>query len=153
MIDKVMIDSLIRLASLGAAGVSVIAVVLVGRAIYALSDHSPMWKVSLMQRYQNFCIVIALICAISGFANAYIKLERVQASEEYARRMETAIESQTLQFDKLIDQLSKELTALQQQVAATPTPPNNGVRDRFDALRETINEMRRQRPATRRAIN
>ena len=76
------LEQLVKLASLGTAGVCVLAVFLIGTSIFRLGNDTPEWKVSLMKKYMNTCIIIAFICTISGGANAYFNQNKIKVAEK-----------------------------------------------------------------------
>lgn len=85
------LESLVELASFGTAGVSVLAIFLIGRSILKLPNDSPIWKVDLMKRYQNVCIIIAIICSLSGGANAYFNMGKIQNAVDGAETKVNAV--------------------------------------------------------------
>jgi hypothetical protein len=75
---------LVKLASIGTAGVCVLAIFIIGTSIMRLKSDTPEWKVSLMKKYMNTCIWIAVICMISGGANAYFNQNKIKTANDAA---------------------------------------------------------------------
>jgi hypothetical protein len=122
------LELLVKLASFGTAGVCVLAVFIVGKYILALPKDSPDWKVSLMRRYQNMCIFIAVISFLAGGVNAYFnqgKIETANTKAEKAEKTTTVVQDRyTVEQQKLEvfkTAVTEQLQKLQDQIARNPT--------------------------------
>jgi hypothetical protein len=110
------LDVLVKLAGIGTAGVCVLAIFLIGTTILKLPKDSPPWKAKLMQRFMVVCVIIAVISALSGGANAYFNREKIRMAEsdriEWQSRYETEKqlwEGQTDTFEATVDSLRREI--------------------------------------------
>ncbi|MBT3233232.1 MAG: hypothetical protein HN356_10500 [Calditrichaeota bacterium] len=72
------LDGLVKLASIGAAGVCVLAIAQTGWLTQRIPNDAPQWRVGLIKRYQSICVIIAFISALSGGANAYFNSDKIQ---------------------------------------------------------------------------
>ena len=88
-----LLDPLVKLASFGTAGVCVLAVAYIGYSIGRLSDNAPEWKARLMGRYMQMCIIIAVICAGSGIANAYFNQAKIVKAQDEAQNAKQVAET------------------------------------------------------------
>jgi predicted ribosomally synthesized peptide with SipW-like signal peptide len=119
-------EYLVKLASIGTAGVSILAIFLIWRSIHLLPDSTPDWKVKLMHRYQNFCLVIAIICALSGGANAYFNASKAAEASQQVTELAKAYDEQQQKFENYQSEVSNALMKIQQdfqQDEASPTKP------------------------------
>jgi membrane-bound ClpP family serine protease len=91
-------ELLVKLASFGTAGVCVLAIFLIGTSIMRLKADTPEWKVSLMHKFMNTCILIAIISAISGGANAYFNQNKIQTARNEAEQANERSEEATKAF-------------------------------------------------------
>jgi hypothetical protein len=114
------LESLVKLASFGTAGVCVLAIFIIGTSIFKLSNDTPEWKVSLMKKYMNVCVVIAIICTISGIANAYFNRAKIVAANEKVDKLSIAYKDVSQKVEMTRDEFSRKLQVLQQNHAANP---------------------------------
>ena len=89
------IELLVKLASFGTAGVSVLAIFYIGYCIQKLPNSAPDWKPALMKKYMNMCIIIAIICTVSGGLNAYFNRGKIVAAEDAKSKLEAGYEEQS----------------------------------------------------------
>jgi|GEM_PF-2958987 hypothetical protein len=115
------LELLVKLASFGTAGVSIFAVFYVGISIRSLPNNAPPFKVSLLNKYLNFCVIIAIICSISGGMNAYFNQTKIADAKEEANNnineLKSSYDNQLNSFTEFkkdiqtsIDSLDKSLS-------------------------------------------
>ncbi len=115
------LELLVKLASFGTAGVSVLAIFYIGNCIQKLPNDSPAWKPALMKRYMNMCIVIALICTLSGGVNAYFNRNKIVAANEQTARISTKYNEQVRKIESEKQEISAELSSLRAVLQQTHT--------------------------------
>ncbi len=129
------LELLVKLASFGTAGVCLLAVFLVGKSILGLPKETPSWKVRLMRRYLNFCIIMAIISALSGAANAYFNQNKIRVAEQrfnVLRNNYEAERSRQMADNKEMENNLVSLRGLlQKQKVATPEA--NATLDKLDS--------------------
>jgi len=123
------LEFLVKLASFGTAGVCVLAIFIIGTSIFRLPNDTPNWKVSLMKKYMNTCIVIAIICAISGSANAYFNQNKIAKAKADFNQLGAAYDEQSKNIEnekqKIKTILGSIRTQLQHGAAASPAVLNS----------------------------
>jgi len=87
-LDKIP-EQLPAIASTGAAGISVLMVLLIGYYILRMPKDSPEWKAGLMRKYINVCLIIAIVCAATGTLNFTINYDIVVNSKEKIEKERT----------------------------------------------------------------
>jgi hypothetical protein len=110
------LELLVKLASLGAAGISILAVFITGNKIFNLPNDVSTTKVLVLKWYMAMCITMTIICGVSGAANAYFNQKKiVQATEnfnnlssEYKNQIEK-IESEKVKINSNIESLRMSL--------------------------------------------
>lgn len=106
------LEPLVKLASFGTAGVSVLAIFYIGYNVQKLPNDSPEWKPALMRKYMSMCVTIAIICAISGGANAYFNQGKIMAAEHEKNQIQTGYEIQMRNIDQERQTVSRHLDSL-----------------------------------------
>jgi len=119
-------ETLVQLASIGTAGISILAIFLIWRSIHTLPDSSPNWKVKLMYRYQNFCLFMAVICALSGGANAYFNASKTAEAAKQAADLAAAYDEQQNKFLVYQMEMTQSLEQIQQDLANTKATSTSG---------------------------
>lgn len=103
------LDTLVKLASLGASGVCVLAVFWVGWLISKLSDTASREKHRTVRLYMAMTLCIAVIAFASGIANAWFNATVISKVEQE----KTQAETRTVELDKeLNDYKSKTETMI-----------------------------------------
>ncbi len=72
-------DDMVKIASAGVAGVSVLAMLIIGTVLVISKTISPI-KADLMKSFMKFCLGLAVIVGGSGVALAYNNNNKVQSA-------------------------------------------------------------------------
>ena len=125
------LELLVKLASFGTAGVCVLAVFIVGKYTLALPKDSPSWKVSLMRRYQNMCIIVAIISLFAGGITAYFNQNKINTANQQAVEANQSvinIQDQYKKEEQKVDSFKVSFTSqlqhLQTQILLSPGVPS-----------------------------
>jgi cytochrome bd-type quinol oxidase subunit 1 len=110
------LEQLVKLASFGTAGVCVLAIFIIGISIFKLPNNTSKEKVSLIKTYMNMCIIIAVICTVSGVANAYFNLNKINEANENFAQMTSAYENETKKVDAEKTELNSTINLLRDQL-------------------------------------
>jgi cytochrome bd-type quinol oxidase subunit 1 len=110
------LEQLVKLASFGTAGVCVLAIFIIGISIFKLPNNTSKEKVSLIKTYMNMCIIIAVICTVSGTANAYFNLNKINEANENFAQMTSAYENETKKVDAEKTELNSTINLLRDQL-------------------------------------
>jgi Zn-dependent protease with chaperone function len=111
------LEVLVKLASIGTAGVCVLSVFLIGFTIFKLPNDTPEWKPVLLKKFINACIIIALITAVSGSLNAYFNINRVAEADKATAEMVGEYEKLATDFTEL-----QEVAQKQEEIISTVQP-------------------------------
>ncbi len=139
-------DNLVKLASLGATGVSVLAIFVTGVIIYRLPNNVSKEKSGLLKYYLVTCLIFAVLSGASGVLNAmFNKSETDLKAEEKAAvvkqyqeesqkwvdyrgvvearltKMQQAIQGPTVNKAALANEL-KELSGTTRKIGTRPLP-------------------------------
>lgn len=117
--DTGVFDSLVKLASLGTAGVSILAIFIIGASLFRLSNKTSAEKVALIKKYMNMCIIIAVICAFSGVANAYFNGTKVAEANAKRDQIATAYENEAKKVDSERVAMMSTINSLKTQINAS----------------------------------
>ena len=93
------LEQLVKLASLGTAGVCVLAIFIIGISIFKLPNDTSKEKVKLIKTYMNMCIIIAVICTISGGANAYFNQNKIAEAKDESSQIQAAYENESKKIE------------------------------------------------------
>jgi hypothetical protein len=102
------LEVLVKLASIGTAGVCVLSVFLIGFTIFKLPNDTPEWKPELLKKFINACIIIALITAVSGSLNAYFNINKVAEADKATSEMVVEYEKLATDFTQLQEVAQKQ---------------------------------------------
>ena len=115
------LELLVKFASFGTAGVSVLAIFYIGYSIQKLPNNAPPWKPALMKKYMNMCIVIALICTLSGGVNAYFNRNKIVAANEQVANISAEYKGQIQKIESEKSEISADLSSLRALLQQGPT--------------------------------
>ena len=113
-------EQLVKLASFGTAGVSVLAIFWIGFNIYRLSDDAPAWKATLLSKFMNVCLIIAVISALSGVVNAYFNQNKVQTATENLDIVMSEYDSLSSSFSNYKNVVDQQLSTIKTNVRRNP---------------------------------
>jgi len=134
------LNLLVKLASLGTAGISIIGIFYSGMIVKSLPNDVSTGKLTAVRMYKNLCITVALICAVSGVLNAYFNMKKIQDAKSEV----IAIEDQyTQQADSLrlsIENIGKDISNLSKilENKSFSLPEASGVLNRINS---NVNSM------------
>jgi hypothetical protein len=134
------LNLLVKLASLGTAGISIIGIFYSGMIVKSLPNDVSTGKLTAVRMYKNLCITVALICAVSGVLNAYFNMKKIQDAKSEV----IAIEDQyTQQADSLrlsIENIGKDISNLSKilENKSFSLPEASGVLSRINS---NVNSM------------
>lgn len=92
------LELLVKLASFGAAGISILAVFLIGIKIFNLPNDTSPVKASLLKFFMGMCIFMTIICGISSWANAYYTHNKVTEAKDNLNKLSVRYKGE---FDKM----------------------------------------------------
>ena len=110
------LDILVKLASFGAAGISILAVFIIGMKIFNLPNDTSTIKASVLKFYMSTCIFMTVICGVSGVANAYFNQNKIiQANNNFDQLSATykdelqKVENEKREIDATLVSLRRQL--------------------------------------------
>lgn len=92
------LELLVKLASFGAAGISILAVFLIGIKIFNLPNDTSPVKASLLKFFMGMCIFMTIICGVSSWANAYYTHGKVTEAKDNLNKLRVQYKNE---FDKV----------------------------------------------------
>ncbi len=114
------LDLIVKLASLGTAGISILGIFYTGIIVKSLPNDVKSGKLSAVRMYKNMCIVVAIICAISGGLNASFNLQKVIDAKDSMTKFENNYTNQADSLDIIRRAIVSDLTELKQMLADEP---------------------------------
>jgi hypothetical protein len=126
------LEVLVKLASIGTAGVCVLSVFLIGFTIFKLPNDTPEWKPELLKKFINACIIIALITAVSGSLNAYFNINKVAEADRATAEIVGEYEKLATDFSQLQE------VAQKQEDVITATRPRRPAIDFSPSVQESL---------------
>ena len=134
------LELLVKLASFGTAGVCVLAIFLIGTSLVRLGNDTPEWKAKLMGKFMNTCIIIAIICTISGSANAYFNQNKIARAREDFTEVLNKYEEEVEQLEGKKKQLNEEIQSLQRSLErSSSTDPE--VKEQVKSLKSRVDQL------------
>ena len=114
------LDLIVKLASLGTAGISILGIFYTGIIVKSLPNDVTSGKLSAVRMYKNMCIVVAIICAISGGLNAFFNMQKVMDAKDSMAKIENNYTNQADSLDIIRSVIISDLAELKQKLAAEP---------------------------------
>lgn len=114
------LDLIVKLASLGTAGISILGIFYTGIIVKSLPNDVSSEKLSAVRMYKNMCIVVAIICAISGGLNAFFNLQKVMDAKNSMAKIENNYTNQSDSLEIIRSAIVSDLTELKQMLADEP---------------------------------
>lgn len=114
------LDLIVRLASLGTAGISVFGIFYTGIIVKSLPNNVSEGKLSAVRMYKNMCIVIAIICALSGALNAFFNMQKVQDAKNDVAEIESSITNQADSLKQSREAIGRDLDELMKILEEQP---------------------------------
>ena len=125
------LDILVKLASFGAAGISILAVFIIGMKIFNLPNDTSSIKASVLKFYMSTCIFMTVISGVSGVANAYFNQEKIiQANNNFDQLSTTykdelqKVENEKKEIDATLVSLRRQLRSVNNLPASVSTTLN-----------------------------
>ncbi len=145
-----LLDTLVRLASLGASGVCIFAIFWIGWLIMRLPIDASVEKHKTLRYYMGACILIAIISGGTGAANAIFNAEKVEvlkkeksevtAKLEESRNKISTYEIEAAKFDGILVVVENLLR--QKEIEAGKTT-NDTLKGQVDLLQQAIKDLKR----------
>ena len=135
------LDLIVRLASLGTAGISILGIFYTGIIVKSLPNDVSSGKLTAVRMYKNMCIVIAIICALSGVLNAYYNQQKVKDAKENVAQIESRLISRADSLNKIKDIIVRDLSELSRVLAGQPCDQTitAGILQRINADMNSMN--------------
>lgn len=114
------LDLIVKLASLGTAGICILGIFYTGIIIKSLPNDVTSGKLSAVRMYKNMCIVIAIICTISGGLNAFFNMQKVMDAKDSMAKIENNYTNQADSLDIIRSVIISDLAELKQHLVAEP---------------------------------
>ena len=134
------LELLVKLASFGTAGVCVLAIFLIGTSLVRLSNDTPEWKAKLMGKFMNTCIIIAIICTISGSANAYFNQNKIERAREDFAEVLNKYQTEVEQLETKKEQLNSEIQDLQESINQSSSADPE-VKERVELIKNRVDQL------------
>ncbi|MBN2863356.1 MAG: hypothetical protein JXN62_09360 [Bacteroidales bacterium] len=141
------LDLLVKLASLGTAGICIVGIFYTGLIVKSLPNNVSDAKLTAVRMYKNMCIVIAIICSISGGLNAFFNMGKIQDAKQETVEIENRYSRQADSLMMSKDEIGKDLLELNRILEDQPGTSSEASRV-LNRISTNINSMV-FRPATK----
>ena len=121
----------VKIASLGAAGVSTIFVGIIGVYIIRIPNDVSALKASLVKFFMGICAFMVIVCGLSSWANAYYTNDRVVESNERFVKLGEAYQAEVSRVQHEKRELDNNLRNMSTMLRASSATPQqvNAIRD------------------------
>lgn len=116
------LELLVKFASLGTAGISIIGIFYTGIIVKSLPNDVSASKLSAVRMYKNLCITVAFICAVSGGLNAYFNMKKIQDAKNDTKTIENQYEIQADSLRVSKEAIGKDLIYLREMLVNQQVP-------------------------------
>ncbi|HVN58855.1 MAG TPA: hypothetical protein VMT63_11190 [Bacteroidales bacterium] len=111
------LELLFKLASLGVAGISVVAVFYCAIIIKNLPDNIPPARENLTRKFINLCWVAIIVCGISGCFNVYLNSKKIQKAKDETAYVKNLYRIQLNELTSAKASIIKDLNSLQNKIS------------------------------------
>ena len=134
------LDTLVKLASLGTAGICVVIIVATGLLIYKLPKGTADNKISLINTYIKANVIIAIICAISGVTNAYFNHGKIVEAQSETAALQDSITKQINIWENEKSTLENSINSIKSSVQNQPNI-SPATKNELNALQLKVNKI------------
>jgi hypothetical protein len=110
------LEFLVKLASFGAAGISILAVFIIGSKVFNLPNDTSEIKASILRLYIRMCVFMTVVCGVSGIANAYFNRSRIENAYEKYDKLSSSYQDQVKRIEDEKRTLQMNLEMLREQL-------------------------------------
>jgi apolipoprotein N-acyltransferase len=109
-------DNLVKLASFGTAGISILAVFITGVIIYKLPNDVSKEKTGILKFFIVSCFVFVVLGTGSGIANALFNKSVIDEKEEKINEVSTKYENERKSWLNYQTDVTKKITNIENQL-------------------------------------
>jgi hypothetical protein len=118
MLDK--LDPLVKLANVGAAGIAVLAVFLIGAKIFNLPNDTSKNKVLLLKQFMSMCIILTIVCGLTGIASIYFNRMKIQEADNKTEKLVQQYDDQVQRIEREKALINNELVQVRMILQNSP---------------------------------
>jgi hypothetical protein len=134
-------DNLVKLASFGTAGISILAVFMTGIIIYKLPNDVSKEKTGMLKFFIVSCFVFVLLSTGTGIANALFNKSVIDEKEEKVEEVTEKYETERKNWLKYKDDITIQVTNIENRLRQ-PTINRNLLLNDIKTLSIKTNEMK-----------
>jgi hypothetical protein len=134
-------DNLVKLASFGTAGISILAVFMTGIIIYKLPNDVSKEKTGMLKFFIVSCFVFVLLSTGTGIANALFNKSVIDEKEEKVEEVTEKYETERKNWLKYKDDITIQVTNIENRLRQ-PTINKNLLLNDIKILSIKTNEMK-----------
>jgi hypothetical protein len=134
-------DNLVKLASFGTAGISILAVFMTGIIIYKLPNDVSKEKTGMLKFFIVSCFVFVLLSTGTGIANALFNKSVIDEKEEKVEEVTEKYETERKNWLKYKDDITIQVTNIENRLRQ-PTINKNLLLNDIKTLSIKTNEMK-----------
>ena len=109
-------DNLVKLASFGTAGISILAVFITGVIIYKLPNDVSKQKSSLLKFFIVSCFVFVILSTGTGVLNAMFNKEKIVEKEQVISKADSLYNNEKTKWLGFRDEIDTKLNSLQSEL-------------------------------------
>lgn len=109
-------DNLVKLASIGTAGISILAVFITGVIIYRLPNDVSEEKTGILKFFIISCFIFVILSTGTGIANAIFNQEKINEKEKTITDVTKQYETEKNNWLQYRSEVTNELTKIENQL-------------------------------------
>lgn len=140
--DAGLLDTLVKLASLGASGVCIFAIFWIGWLILRLPAEATPERHQTLRMFMIIAVIIALISGVTGLVNAKFTAAEISDLKEKNEELGTQFEEYKMQSSKTISEYENAAHSIAAVVKAKElSNPTRQIRSHIDVLKRFLKRM------------
>lgn len=109
-------DNLVKLASFGTAGISILAVFITGVIIYRLPNNVSKEKIGILKFFIISCFIFVILSTGTGIANAVFNQQKIEKKEEKIVEVTEQYENERASWLRYKADVTQEFNRLENQL-------------------------------------
>ena len=133
-------DNLVKLASIGTAGISILAVFITGVIIYRLPNDVSREKTGILKFFIISCFFFVILSTGTGIANAIFNQQKINEKEQTLNNVTQKYETEKTNWLQYKSDVTNELTKIENQLNK-PGANKDSISSKIKSLNIKTNKM------------
>ena len=117
------LELLVKLASLGAAGIGIVGIFYTAVIVKGLPNDVTERRILSIKLLTRLCIITVIVCGISGVLNSYFNLKKIQVAKNQLSEVTKQYDSELNNLQKSKAEINNEINELRTKLSTSAATP------------------------------